>query len=115
MKETFIEIYLVGVSVLVAIRVSQDGCREIIGATEGMKEERESFRSFFVWLKERGFTDVRLIIGDKNFGVMESIPEVFPKNMRNICFRTWRYGQSDEYCGYTKRRSDVIDYSSYQL
>ena len=30
------------VSVLVAIGVSQDGCREILGATEGMKEDRES-------------------------------------------------------------------------
>ena len=53
------------VSVLVAIGVSQDGCREILGAAEGMKEDRESWRSFFVWLKERGLTGVRLIIGDK--------------------------------------------------
>ena len=30
------------VSVLVAIGVSQDGCREILGAAEGMKEDRES-------------------------------------------------------------------------
>ena len=36
------------VSVLVAIGVSQDGCREILGAAEGMKEDRESWRSFFV-------------------------------------------------------------------
>lgn len=36
------------VSVLVATGVSQDGCREILGATEGMKENRESWRSFFV-------------------------------------------------------------------
>ena len=50
------------VSVLVAIGVSQDGCREILGAAEGMKEDRESWRSFFVWLKERGLTGVRLII-----------------------------------------------------
>ena len=66
------------VSVLVAIGVSQDGCREILGAAEGMKEDRESWRSFFVWLKERGLTGVRLIIGDKNLGMLETIPEVFP-------------------------------------
>ena len=53
------------VSVLVAIGVSQDGCRKILGAAEGMKEDRESWHSFFVWLKERGLTGVRLIIGDK--------------------------------------------------
>lgn len=66
------------VSVLVAIGVSQDGYREILGAAEGMKEDRESWRSFFVWLKERGLTGVRLIIGDKNLGMLETIPEVFP-------------------------------------
>ena len=36
------------VSVLVAIGVSQDGCREILGTAEGMKEDCESWRSFFV-------------------------------------------------------------------
>lgn len=66
------------VSVLVAIGVSKDGCREIIGAAEGMKEDKESWRSFFVWLKERGLSGIRLIIGDKNLGMLETIPEVFP-------------------------------------
>ena len=42
------------VSVLVAIGVSADGYREIIGATEGMKEDFESWHNFFIWLKERG-------------------------------------------------------------
>ena len=56
----------------------QDGCREILSAAEGMKENRESWRSFFVCLKERQLTGVRLIIGDKNLGLLETIPEVFP-------------------------------------
>lgn len=77
--------YLVSVSVLVAIDVSQDGCREILGAEEGMKEDRESWRSFFVWLKERGLTGVRLIIGDKNLGMLETIPEVFPNARYQRC------------------------------
>lgn len=73
------------VSVLVAIGVSQDGCREILGAAEGMKEDRESWRSFFVWLKERGLTGVCLIIGDKNLGMLETIPEVFPEARYQRC------------------------------
>lgn len=73
------------VSVLVAIGVSQDGCREILGAAEGMKEDRESWRSFFVWLKERGLTGVRLIIGDKNLGMLETIPEIFPDARYQRC------------------------------
>ena len=73
------------VSILVAIGVNQDGCREIIGAAEGMKEDRESWRSFFVWLKERGLSGVRLIIGDKNLGMLETIPEVFPDAKYQRC------------------------------
>ena len=73
------------VSILVAIGVSNDGCREIIGAAEGMKEDKESWRSFFVWLKERGLTGVRLIIGDKNLGMLETIPEVFPDARYQRC------------------------------
>ena len=67
------------VSVLVAIGVNQDGYREILGAAEGMKEDRESWRNFFVWLKERGLTGVRLVIGDKNLGMLETVHEVFPE------------------------------------
>lgn len=73
------------VSVLVAISISQAGCREILGAAEGMKEDRESWRSFFVWLKERGLTGVRLIIGDTNLGMLETIPEAFPDARYQRC------------------------------
>ena len=50
-----------------------------------MKEDKESWRSFFVLLKERGFTGVRLIIGYKNLGMLETIPKVFPKAHYQIC------------------------------
>lgn len=73
------------VSVLVAIGVNEDGCREIIGAAEGMKEDKESWRSFFVWLKERGLSGVRLIIGDKNLGMQETISEVYPDARYQRC------------------------------
>ena len=43
-----------------------------------MKEDKESRRSFFAWLKQRGLCGVHLIIGDKNFGMLETIPDVFP-------------------------------------
>lgn len=73
------------VSILVAIGVNEDGCREIIGAAEGMKEDKDSWHSFFVWLKERGLEGVRLIIGDKNLGMLETIPEVFPNARYQRC------------------------------
>lgn len=38
------------VSVLVAIGVNKDGFREILGAAEGMKEDRESWLNFFTYM-----------------------------------------------------------------
>lgn len=73
------------VAVLVAIGVNNNGYREILGAAEGMKEDRESWKNFFVWLKEQGLKGVRLIIGDKCLGMLESIPEVFPEARYQRC------------------------------
>lgn len=73
------------VSVLVAIGVTNDGYREIIGAHEGMKEDHESWKNFFVWLKKRGLKGVKLIIGDKCLGMLEAIPETFPEAKYQRC------------------------------
>lgn len=38
------------VCILVAIGVNSDGYREVIGAAEGLKEDKESWTNFLVWL-----------------------------------------------------------------
>ena len=73
------------VSILVAIGVDEDGYREVIGAAEGMKEDAESWKSFFVWLKERGLEGVRLIVGDKCLGMCNAVAEVFPEAKYQRC------------------------------
>jgi len=73
------------VSILIAIGVNEDGSREVIGAAEGMKEDKESWLNFFQWLKSRGLTGVQLIIGDKSLGMLESIPEIFPNAKYQRC------------------------------
>ena len=73
------------VSILVAIGVDEDGYREVIGAAEGMKEDKESWRSFLVWLKSRGLGGVKLVVGDKNLGMCESVHEVFPEARYQRC------------------------------
>ena len=42
------------VAILVAIAVNEDGFREVLGAAEGMKEDKASWVSFFQWLRGRG-------------------------------------------------------------
>lgn len=66
------------ISILIAVGVSSDGRREILGAAEGLKEDLESWKNFFVWLKSRGLSGVKLIIGDKALGMVEAIAQVFP-------------------------------------
>ena len=73
------------VSVLVAIGVNKDGFREVLGAAEGMKEDKESWLNFFTWLKSRGLTGVRLVVGDKCLGMLESIPVVFSEAKYQRC------------------------------
>ena len=44
------------VAILVAIVVNEDGYREVLGAAEGMKEDKSSWVSFFQWLRGRVWT-----------------------------------------------------------
>nr|WP_264468393.1 transposase [Eubacterium callanderi] len=61
---------------MIAIGVNAKGHWEIIGAAEGLKENRESWRSFLVGLKELGLKGVRLMVEDICLEI-ESISEVF--------------------------------------
>lgn len=73
------------VSVLVAIAVNDEGYREVIGAAEGMKEDKASWVEFFKWLKKRGLDGVRLVVGDKCHGMLEALGEVFPEAKYQRC------------------------------
>lgn len=73
------------VAVLVAIAVNKDGYREVLGAAEGMKEDKASWVSFFQWLRGRGLSGVKLIVGDKCMGMLEAVGEVFPEAKYQRC------------------------------
>ena len=73
------------VSILVAIAVNEEGYREVLGAAEGMKEDKASWLSFFQWLKGRGLDGVQLIVGDKCLGMLEAAYEVFPDAKYQRC------------------------------
>ncbi|WP_149678734.1 IS256 family transposase [Thermoclostridium caenicola] len=73
------------VSILIAMAVNEEGYREVIGASEGMKEDKASWLSFLQGLRERGLTGVQLFIGDKCLGLLEAINEVFPDAKYQRC------------------------------
>ncbi len=66
-------------AVLVAVGVNAEGYREILGVSEGTKEDAESWRNFLRHLKQRGLTGVRLIVSDKCLGLVESLGEFYPE------------------------------------
>ena len=50
-----------------------------------MKEDKSSWISFFQWLRGRGLDRVKLIVGDKCLGMLESVGEVFPEAKYQRC------------------------------
>lgn len=66
------------VSILVAKGVDSEGYREILGAVEGSKEDKESWLNFLRHLKERGLKGTQLFVSDKCLGFVEALGDVFP-------------------------------------
>ena len=77
------------VAVLVAVGVGSDGYREILGVAEGMKEDKESWRNFLRYLKERGLKGVKLVISDKCLGLVEALGEFYPEVQWQRCMVHW--------------------------
>jgi putative transposase len=73
------------VSILVAFGVNEDGFREILGAAEGAKEDKEGWSGFVKDLKSRGLEGVRLFISDKCIGLVESLAEYYPEAQWQRC------------------------------
>ena len=73
------------VSLLVAIGVTTDGYREILGIVEGPKEDKSGWSMFLRHLADRGLSGVQLIISDACRGLVESAAEVFPEAQWQRC------------------------------
>jgi transposase-like protein len=73
------------VSVLVAIAVNKDGYREVLAVSEGTKEDKASWQAFLRHLKARGLKGVKLIVGDRCLGLVESIAEFYPEAAYQRC------------------------------
>jgi transposase-like protein len=73
------------VSVLVAIGVAQTGYREILGVSEGAKEDKASWTQFMRELKERGLKGVQLFVSDKCLGLVENLAEFYPEAKWQRC------------------------------
>jgi transposase-like protein len=77
------------VAILVAIGVSAEGFREVLGVAEGGKEDKASWLGFLRHLKQRGLTGTRLFVSDACVGLVESICEVYPDADWQRCVVHW--------------------------
>ncbi len=77
------------VSLLVAVGVSAEGFREILGICEGAKEDKAGWSGFLAHLKQRGLAGVELIISDACLGLIESVAEHVPDARWQRCVVPW--------------------------
>jgi putative transposase len=77
------------VSLLVAIGVSAEGYREILGIGEGAKEDKACWSAFLAYLKQRGLAGVQVVISDACLGLVESVAEFYPEAQWQRCIVHW--------------------------
>ena len=66
------------VSLLVAIGVTSEGFREVLGICEGAKEDKSGWSGFLRHPVDRGLSGVELVISDARRGLLESVAEYLP-------------------------------------
>ena len=69
---------IISKALMVAYAVNQAGIREVIGFGVYPRESKETWKDFFLTLKNRGLSGVRMITADAHEGIQYAISEVFP-------------------------------------
>jgi len=73
------------VSLLVAIGVTAEGYREILGICEGAKEDKSGWSAFLRHLVDRGLEGVELVVSDACRGLVESVSDYLPDTRWQRC------------------------------
>ena len=69
----------------IAIGVDKEGHREVIGVTEGMRGDRDSWEQFVRGMIERGLRGVRLVVGDRCAGLVSTVDSMLPDAKYRRC------------------------------
>jgi transposase-like protein len=70
---------------LVALAFKPDGKREVVGFDVFDAEENYSWQTFLSGLKERGLTDVRMVISDAHAAIRPAVAKVYPEAAWQRC------------------------------
>lgn len=72
-------------AMMVALAITDDGKREIVGFEIYDNESKETWKLFLESLKDRGITDPKLITSDAHNGILYAINKVFPNTPWQRC------------------------------
>ena len=70
---------IISKALMVAYAVNRMGIREVIGFGVYPKESKESWKDFFLTLKNRGLSGVKMITSDAHEGIQYAISQIFPE------------------------------------
>lgn len=76
---------IVSKAFLVALAITSDGCREIIGFDVFDAEDNYSWLTFFKDLKSRGLGNVHMVISDAHKAILNAIVKVYPEAAWQRC------------------------------
>ncbi len=76
-------------AVLIAIGLREDGHRDVLGLHLGNRESYYNWKDFLQSLKARGLQRSELWISDEHDGLIKSIEECFPGQLRQRCIVHW--------------------------
>ena len=68
---------LVSKACYIAIRINEEGCREIIGLDLRSSEIEYLWSNFFEYLKVRGLSGIKMVVSDGHKGLVKAIKETF--------------------------------------
>lgn len=70
---------IISKAMMVAMAITDEGKREIIGFEVYQKESKETWKAFMESLKERGLTGLKLVTSDAHDGIIYALSKVFPE------------------------------------
>jgi putative transposase len=95
---------------MLAVGISEDGQREILGLEMALSETEQGWRRFIRQLKERGLSGVELATSDAHEGLKQALQEAFPGVIWQRCQSHFRRNVLDRTpSGYRDQMHEVLD------
>lgn len=80
---------VISTAILISTGVKEDGHRDVLGFHLGNNESYNNWKDFLQQLKMRGLKRAELWITDEHDGLIKSIEECFPGQLRQRCIVHW--------------------------